>query len=93
MLVMKIVIFASDSPITTLKLGRSANIDDLRSGMDIVLGCLASANPPVKSIHWKKDVSVKKHGFKNFLMDAVQWMWLNASRVSTKWGRSIFLLI
>ena len=52
------IIFLSDAPQVSLRLGRTLDADNIRTGHDVYFECDVKANPPALRLEWLHNVSM-----------------------------------
>ena len=50
--------FLSDAPQVSLRLGRTLDADNIRTGHDVYFECDVKANPPALRLEWLHNVSI-----------------------------------
>ena len=51
--------FLSDAPQVSLRLGRTLDADNIRTGHDVYFECDVKANPPALRLEWLQNVSIQ----------------------------------
>ena len=51
--------FLSDAPQVSLRLGRTLDADNIRTGHDVYFECDVKANPPALRLEWLHNVSIQ----------------------------------
>ena len=54
-----IISFISDAPQVSLRLGRTLDADNIRTGHDVYFECDVKANPPALRLEWLHNVSIQ----------------------------------